>query len=294
MDEIDEAIAELLEIDGRLTHREIAVQVGLSRSATATRVERLISRGQITVKGVIHPHVAGMHALAYVALTVEGAVADVAAAAAGRFEVPFVSIVSGPRPVVLELRVADAAAIAGLVNELRALDGVTSVDTLSYVDLVRDVAAPVGEVTVAIDSTDAKILRLLQEDGRCSYAEIARRLGMSPGGARRRVVRLLEGGVVRVGGVLRHSSRDRQSALGVGLRLSGDHRSVIDALQNVPGVIFIAHTLGRFDLLVTVRGFSNRQLCETLDRIRTIEGTGDVESWAHLDIVKESYAVTLP
>ena len=30
MDEIDEAIVELLEVDGRLTHREIARAVGLS------------------------------------------------------------------------------------------------------------------------------------------------------------------------------------------------------------------------------------------------------------------------
>nr|MCW2728452.1 transcriptional regulator [Aeromicrobium sp.] len=196
MDEIDEAIAELLEADGRLTHREIAARVGLSRSATAVRVEHLIAHGQITVKGVIHPHVAGMHALAYVSLTVDGAAAEVAAAISRRFDVPFVSIVTGPRPVVLELRMADAAAIADLINELRALEQVTSVDTLTYVELVRDVAAPVGEVTVTIDATDAKILRLLQEDGRCSYAEIGRLLGMSPGGARRRVVRLLEGGVV--------------------------------------------------------------------------------------------------
>lgn len=37
MDEVDEAIVELLEVDGRLTHREIARRVGLSRSAAAAR-----------------------------------------------------------------------------------------------------------------------------------------------------------------------------------------------------------------------------------------------------------------
>jgi DNA-binding Lrp family transcriptional regulator len=46
MDEIDEAIVELLEVDGRLTHREIARTVGLSRSAAAARVQRLITSGQ--------------------------------------------------------------------------------------------------------------------------------------------------------------------------------------------------------------------------------------------------------
>ncbi|WP_231750947.1 AsnC family protein, partial [Mycobacterium sp. NAZ190054] len=41
MDEVDEAIVELLELDGRLTHRDIARRVGLSRSAAAARVQRL-------------------------------------------------------------------------------------------------------------------------------------------------------------------------------------------------------------------------------------------------------------
>lgn len=290
MDEVDEAIAELLELEGRLTHREIAAAVGLSRSTAAARTERLISTGQVTVKGVVHPTVLGLHALAYVSLTLNGPAAEVAAEVAKRPEAPLVSIVSGARPVVLELRVADSAEVAQFITELRQLKGVVAVDTLSYVDLVRDVVAPVGDVTAQVDAVDARILQILQEDGRCSFVEIAKRIGMSPGGARRRVVRLIDGGVVRMGGLMRHSSRDRQSAMGLGMRLSGDHRVVIDALEKIAGVIFIAHTLGRFDLLVTVRGFSNQQLCATLDEIRAIPGAGEVETWAHLDIVKESYA----
>lgn len=293
MDEVDEAIAELLEIDGRLTHRQIASAVGLSRSTVALRTERLISTGQLIVKGVVHPHVLGRHALAYVALTLNGPAAEVAEEIARRDDVPLVSIVSGARPVVLELRVADAARVAQVITELRQLKGVVSVDTLSYVALVRDVVAPVGEVMAQVDDVDVEILQILQEDGRSSYVEIGRRIGMSPGGARRRVVRLIDGGVVRIGGLMRHSSRDRQSAMGLGMRLAGDHRIVIEALQRVAGVIFIAHTLGRFDLLVTVRGFSNQQLCATLDEIRAIPGAGEVETWAHLDVVKESYAAAI-
>ena len=49
MDEVDEAIVELLEVDGRLTHREIARRVGLSRSAAAARTQRLIASGQVVV-----------------------------------------------------------------------------------------------------------------------------------------------------------------------------------------------------------------------------------------------------
>lgn len=59
MDEVDEAIVSLLEDDGRLTHRDIAHRVGLSRSAAAARVQRLIASGQVVVRGVVHPAVLG-------------------------------------------------------------------------------------------------------------------------------------------------------------------------------------------------------------------------------------------
>jgi hypothetical protein len=39
-----------------------------------------------------------------------------------------------------------------------------------------------------------------------------------------------------------------------------------------------------------VRTFSAAQLVETLDVVRSLPGVNAVDSWAHLDVVKESYA----
>jgi DNA-binding Lrp family transcriptional regulator len=72
VDEVYEAIVALLEVDGRVTHREIARTVGLSRSAAAARMQRLIAGGQVVVRGVVHPAVLGRGALAHVGLTVRG------------------------------------------------------------------------------------------------------------------------------------------------------------------------------------------------------------------------------
>ena len=58
----------------------------------------------------------------------------------------------------------------------------------------------------------------------------------------------------------------------------------------MPSVIFVARTLGRFDVLVTVRAFSAAQLVEALDTVRALPGVRTLESWTHLDVVKESYA----
>jgi DNA-binding Lrp family transcriptional regulator len=290
MDEVDEAIVELLEVDGRLTHREIARTVGLSRSSAAARVQRLIASGQVVVRGAVHPAVIGRGALAHVSIAVRGPVAPLAAEIARRDDVPFLSLTSGPHGLVAEVRTASARDIDRTISDLRSLDGVVGVDTLTYVEVIRDVIGPVGEVGTDVDDVDLALLRALQEDGRASYVDLAAVVGLSPAGARRRVVRLIASQVVRVGAVVRHSGQDRQSAMGLGLRLAGEDDDVVAAIAAMPPVIFVARTLGHYDLLVTVRTFSAAQLVETLDVVRSLPGVNAVDSWAHLDVVKESYA----
>lgn len=293
MDQIDEAIVELLEVDGRISHPEIARRVGLSRSAAAVRVQRLIASGQVVVRGVVHPAVIGRGALAHVGLTVDRPAARVAAALGHRDDVPFLSLTSGVHGVVAEVRAASMREIDRAIGQLRGIDGVVAIDTLTYIEVVRDVVGPVGDVTTDVDDVDLALLRALQDDGRTSYVDLAAVVGLSAAGARRRVVRLIDAQVVRIGAVVRHSGQDRQSAMGFGLWLAGDHHDVVAALTAMPSVIFVARTLGRFDVLVTVRAFSAAQLVELLDTVRAMPGVNGLESWTHLEVVKESYASML-
>lgn len=293
MDKVDEAIVELLEIDGRLTHHEIARKVGLSRSAAAARAQRLIASGQVVVRGVVHPAVIGRGTLAYVGLTVDKPAAPIAVEIARREDVPFLSLTSGQHGMVAELRAPSLLEIDRAMCELRELEGVTGIDALSYVEVVRDVVGPVGQVATDIDSIDLALLRMLQEDGRASYVDLAAAVGLSATAARRRVVGLIDAQVVRIGAVVRHSGQDLQRAMGVGIHLTGGHRDVVAALITMSSVIFVARTLGRFDVLVTLRAFSPAQLVEQLDMIRAVPGVRGVESWAHLEVVKESYASVL-
>ena len=224
---------------------------------------------------------------------VAGPAARIAAAVARRDDVAFLSLTSGVYGLIAEVRVGTTRDIDRVVGELRAMDGVVGVDTLTYVEVVRDVVGPVGEVGVEVDDVDLALLRGLQDDGRASYVDLAAAVGLSPAGARRRVVRLVESQVVRIGAVVRHSGQDRQSAIGFGIRLTGEHGPVVEALTAMPSVIFVARTLGRFDLLVTVRAFSAAQLVEILDSVRGLPGVSGLESWVHLEVIKENYASLL-
>ncbi|HEY0888634.1 MAG TPA: Lrp/AsnC family transcriptional regulator [Nocardioides sp.] len=292
MDTADEAIVELLKRDGRLAHREIARLSGLPRSAVATRMHRLLSSGEVAIRGVVHPAVSGRGSLAYVGLSVDGCAVPVASRIAERDDVSFVSLPTGHHDVVTELRAESALAIDTAVGELRAIPGVRAIDTVPYVEVIRDVVGPTGVLHHTVDATDLMLLRALQENGRASYVELAGLVALSPAGVRRRVVRLVEGQVIRIGALVRQSGRDHQVAMGLGIRLAGDHRDVTEALLGMPAVSFLARTLGRFDLLTTLRSFTPGQLTEALEAVRSLPGVHGVESWSHLRFVKESYAST--
>lgn len=293
LDPTDEAIVRLLEGDGRLTHREIASRIGLSRSAAAARVHRLLAERHIEVRGAVHPAVLGHGVLAHVSLSVTGPVTGVADALARRPDTTLVSLTSGRYPLVVELRAAGVAEIEVAVAELRGVEGVDAAETLIYTEVLRDVAGPVGDVAVQPDDTDLALLRVLEADGRVSFVELADAVGLSAPGARRRVLRLLEGNVVRIGAVARLSGRERRGATGVGLSLDGVSRELAASLAELPDVTFVARTLGRFDVLLTVSTATPGDLVDVLDRLRGLPGVRHAETWSHLRFVKESYTSLL-
>ncbi|MFC7344777.1 Lrp/AsnC family transcriptional regulator [Saccharopolyspora griseoalba] len=288
LDDTDEQVLVLLERDGRLTHQEVADRTGLSRSAAAARVQRLIGEGHVEVRGVVHPAVLGHRALAHVSVSVRGAAAPVAAALADRSDTTLVSLTAGRRPVVAELRAGEVADIEGAVAEIRELPGVEAAETVLYTDVLRDVAGPTGSIgELALDEADHALLRAVQADGRASYVRLAAEIGLSAASARRRLVRLRAANVVRVGAIPRHSGSERRTATGVGLRLSA---RVGAPLAELSSVTFEARTLGRFDALLTVNTTTTADLVTVLDELRGRPEVREVETWTHLRFAKETYA----
>ena len=76
----------------------------------------------------------------------------------------------------------------------------------------------------ALDEVDETIITLLQEDGRQSYGEIGRAVGLSEAAARQRVHRLRESGVLRIVAITDPLRLGRAVVATIGLRVSGDPR----------------------------------------------------------------------
>lgn len=112
------------------------------------------------------------------------------------------------------------------------------------------------EDIVKIDDIDKKILHLLNKDGRMSYREISRKLGVSVGTVHNRVEKLMKNGVIKkFVPVIDHSRLGYKLTAIIGVRVKGGvlrnweertayHKNVL-AIYDVTGE-FDAILIGKF------------------------------------------------
>lgn len=141
-----------------------------------------------------------------------------------------------------------------------------------------------------LDEVSRQIIGQLQQDGRRSYAAIAKVVGLSEAAVRQRVQKLLDSGVMQIVAItdpLRVGFR-RQAM--VGLKAEGNLRQLAEKLAAVPEVDYVVVCAGSFDLLVELVCEDDEDLFRLInDRVRTIPGVRVTESFVYLRLVKETY-----
>ncbi|MCI2265260.1 Lrp/AsnC family transcriptional regulator [Sediminivirga luteola] len=136
-----------------------------------------------------------------------------------------------------------------------------------------------------LDETDRQLMSLLQEDGRLSYAELATRAGISASGARLRVKRLHEQGILQVVGVSDPLRLGYQSMSMLGVQVTGDAQEVADALGRIDEVVYVVLVAGSVDLLVEVVARDNDALFDVINgTIKALPGVARVETFSYYRI----------
>lgn len=139
--------------------------------------------------------------------------------------------------------------------------------------------------TVDLDDIDRALISALQEDGRLSYADLADLVELTPGGVRKRVMRLEDQGVVQVVGVTDPLRLGYRSMAMLGVVVQGDVELVADAVSELPGVIYVVFTAGQFDLMVEVIAEDQDALFRVINGdVRAIDGVARIESFPYFSI----------
>ncbi len=119
-----------------------------------------------------------------------------------------------------------------------------------------------------MDEKDREILDILEENGRISYTEIAREIGVSEGTVRNRVDRMLEDGTIERFTV--DVSRNGISAVVlVKLSMGADPGEII---EKFPGGMTVLEVTGEHDLVLLIDRGSTEELNNDLDELRGVEG----------------------
>jgi Lrp/AsnC family transcriptional regulator for asnA, asnC and gidA len=151
------------------------------------------------------------------------------------------------------------------------------------------------ETKIVLDELDKRIIEQLQQDGRRPYTQIAPAVGLSEAAVRQRVQRLIDAGVMQIVGVTDPKMVGFGRQAMIGLSVEGDTRKIADALAALDEVVYVVLTAGSLDLLVEVVVEDDEHLLELLnDKIRSIDGVRDTQTFMYLRIHKETYAWGAP
>ncbi len=141
-----------------------------------------------------------------------------------------------------------------------------------------------------LDDIALAIIEQLQADGRRSYADVAKAVGLSEAATRQRVQRLVDNGVMQIVAVTDPLQLGFARQAMIGVKVSGDTRSVADALSTLPGVSYVVQTAGSYDLLVEVVCESDDDLIDMLnEHVRTLAGVVSTETFVYLKLHKQHY-----
>lgn len=205
IDEPDLQLIRLLQVNGRAPFAQLAQQTGLPERQVARKVALLIEAGVIQIAPVCNPAALGLHALALVAIRLDGKV-DGEAFALSLLDkdcIDYAALTLGAYDLLVEVMSPDDRSLRLFIqDEIRSRPEVAAVEVwpcigLAYQQPAWDAAEAkdqTPEATVGLYQLDSKeldpidrhLVALLGRDGRATFQALAPELGVSESYVRKR------------------------------------------------------------------------------------------------------------
>jgi Lrp/AsnC family transcriptional regulator for asnA, asnC and gidA len=146
-----------------------------------------------------------------------------------------------------------------------------------------------------LDDVNKHIIDQLQQDGRMSYAALAKKIGLSEAAARQRVQRMLDAGMMQIVAVTDPLTLGFHRQVMIGLKVEGDMRAVAEKIAQIPEVDYVVICAGSYDILAELVCTDDEHLLGLLnEKIRTIDGVASTETYVYLKLAKQTYAWGTP
>ncbi|RIV19083.1 Lrp/AsnC family transcriptional regulator [Fibrisoma montanum] len=139
------------------------------------------------------------------------------------------------------------------------------------------------------DEVDFQLMQSLQRDGRESFSDIARRLGIAVSTVSKRYVNLVEKGILKIIGRVDPNKVGFNAYASILVQVDSVEgvQRIAKQIAELPEVSFLAMRTGEFDLEVNVMCRDNNHLLDLMnERIHTIAGVRKTETIMYLKVYK--------
>lgn len=144
-----------------------------------------------------------------------------------------------------------------------------------------------SEHAADIDALDEKILKLITKNARIPFLEVARESGVSGAAIHQRVQRLVNLGVIEGSEFVVSPTKlgyNTCAFMGIYLDKAKYHKSVVEALQNIPEIIECHYTTGQYAIFVKIQTKNNIHLKQIIDtEMQEIDGIARTETFISLE-----------
>jgi DNA-binding Lrp family transcriptional regulator len=137
-----------------------------------------------------------------------------------------------------------------------------------------------------IDSFDEKIIKILQNDARKPFVEIANTIGLSESAVRRRIKNLTDNNVIKKFTIEINNSEKTSAITLISVASSSDTSTVTSKLLNLEGVDVIYEITGQYYIAAIISAPVISEINSYIDEVRKIEGVSDTNTVIILKTLK--------
>lgn len=138
-----------------------------------------------------------------------------------------------------------------------------------------------------IDQLDRKIMRIISQNARMPFKEVAEECGVSRAAIHQRVQRLIDMNVITGSGyTVNPKMLGYQICVYIGITLERGsmYKEVVKELEKIPEIVESQYTLGHYTILIKLYAKNDEHLMELLNgKIQEIPGVAATETLTSLD-----------
>ncbi|MCQ2188433.1 MAG: Lrp/AsnC ligand binding domain-containing protein [Paludibacteraceae bacterium] len=133
-----------------------------------------------------------------------------------------------------------------------------------------------------LDKLDVKILKLISDNARMPFLEVARECNVSGAAIHQRIQKLQKIGVIKGSEFVLDPLKigyNTCAYMGIFLRDANDFQEVVDELYKIPDVVECHYTTGEYAMFIKIYAKSNRDFLRLIhEKLQAIKGISSTET----------------